>query len=154
MKKLLILVMMFTMLFSVKTNLFTFAAVDTNAVNKKMLSSINQLRAEQGEQALTMDSSLISIANIRSQEASGKWSHTRPNGQQGADMIPADKWRGENLSYVTGTEDPAEAAEIMFKDLVASPTHYDNMVFDKFTKIGISSYVENGKITVAYMFSS
>ena len=69
-------------------------------------------------------------------------------------MIPPDKWRGENLSYVTGTEDVAEASKIMFDNLVASPTHYDNMVFNQFTKIGISSYVENGKITVAYMFSS
>ncbi|MBQ6968256.1 MAG: CAP domain-containing protein [Lachnospiraceae bacterium] len=150
MKKLLFLVMLFTMLFSVNA----YAAVDTNALNNNMLSSINQLRASLGEQALTIDSSLISIANIRSQEASSKWSHTRPNGTQGADMIPADKWRGENLSYITGTENAAEASKIMFDDLVASPTHYDNMVFDKFTKIGISSYVENGKITVAYMFSS
>ncbi len=142
--------MLFTMLFSVNA----FGAVDTNALNNKMLSSINGLRASLGLQALSMDSSLVSIANIRSQEASSKWSHTRPNGTQGADMIPPDKWRGENLSYVTGTEDVAEASKIMFDNLVASPTHYDNMVFNQFTKIGISSYVENGKITVAYMFSS
>ena len=150
MKKFLFLVMLFTMLFSVNA----FGAVDTNALNNKMLSSINQLRASLGRGPLVTDSSLITIANTRSQEAASKWSHTRPNGTQGADMIPADKWRGENLSYITGTEDVEQASKIMFDDLVASPTHYDNMVFDKFTKIGISSYVANGKITVAYMFSN
>ena len=150
MKKFLFLVIVFTLFFSIDA----FAAVDINAVNNKMLSSINELRASTGNKALALDSGLNSIADVRSQEASTKWSHTRPNGQQGVDMIPSDRWRGENLSYVTGTEDAAEAAQIMFKNLVASPTHYDNMVFGQFTKIGISTYVENGKITVAYMFSS
>ena len=150
MKKFIFSVLVFTMLFSVNA----FAAVDTNALNASMLTSINQLRASLGEGALVVDSSLVSIANVRSQEASVKWSHTRPNGTQGADMISANKWRGENLSYITGTEDVSEASRIMFDNLVASPTHYDNMVFGQFTRIGISSYVENGKITVAYMFSS
>lgn len=150
MRKLLFMVVLFTMLFGVNA----YGAVDTNALNNALLEDINGLRMSQGLQPLSIDSGLISIANIRSQEASSKWSHTRPNGQQGAHMIPSDRWRGENLSYVTETDDVAQASQIMFDNLVASPTHYDNMVFDQFTRIGIASYVGNGKITVAYMFSS
>ncbi|MCR4590713.1 MAG: CAP domain-containing protein [Lachnospiraceae bacterium] len=149
MRKLLFMVILFTMLFSVDAY-----AVNTNAVNNAMLQNINELRASQGLKALAIDSSLISIANIRSKEASSKWSHTRPNGEQGVKMIPGNKWKGENLSYVRETEDVEEASKIMFDNLVASPAHYDNMVFGEYTRIGISSYVGNGKITVAYMFSS
>ncbi len=152
MKKFIFLVLVFTILLHV--NLNVCADVDTGALNSAMLNSINQLRASRGVGPLTIDSSLVTIANVRSQEASVKWSHTRPDGTQGADMIAANKWRGENLSYVTGTEDVGEASKIMFDNLVASPTHYDNMVFNQFTRIGISTYVANGKITVAYMFSS
>ncbi len=138
------------MLFSVDA----FAAVDINALNNRMLSSINELRASNGVKALTLDRDLISVANIRSQEASSNWSHTRPNGEQGVELISSNKWRGENLSRIKGTEDPAKAASVMFEDLVASPAHYDNMVFGEFTRIGISSYVEGDKITVAYLFSN
>lgn len=141
-------------LFSVLSCVNVSAAVDTNTLNNNMLQNINDLRASLGLNALRIDSSLISIANIRSDEAGEEWSHTRPNGEQGVEMIPADRWRGENLSNITETEDVSEAARIMFDNLVESPDHYDNMVFEEFTRIGISSHVENGKITVAYMFSS
>ena len=149
-KRILFLTVFFTMLFCVNVS----AAVDTNALNNNMLQNINDLRESLGLKALKIDSSLISIANIRSDEAAEEWSHTRPNGEQGVEMIPADRWRGENLSNVTDTEDASEAARVMFDSLVESPDHYDNMVFEEFTRIGISSHVENGKITVAYIFSS
>lgn len=144
------MVTVFTVLFSVNA----YAGIDANALNNEMLSNINELRATQGAGPLKMDSSLISVANIRSKEASVEWSHTRPNGQQGVEMIAGNKWKGENLSNVSKADDVTEAAEYMFDNLVASPTHYDNMVFGDFTKIGISSYIKDGTITVAYMFSS
>jgi len=149
-KRIIIIASVFSLLSCVNV----FAAVDTNALNNSMLQNINDLRESLGLQPLKIDSSLISIANIRSDEASDEWSHTRPNGEQGVEMIPADRWRGENLSNIIDTEDVTEAAKIMFDNLVESPEHYDNMVFDQFTRIGIASHVEDGKITVAYMFSS
>ena len=149
-KRLLFLVIAFTWIFSVDA----FAAVDINALNNKMISYINELRVSTGVGVLELDRDLIAVADIRSEEASANWSHTRPNGEQGVELIPSDKWRGENLSRIKGTEDPGKAAKVMFDDLVASPAHYDNMVFGDFTKIGISSYVEGDKITVAYLFSN
>ena len=154
MKKFVSLLLTILLAITMLMHVSVFGEVDTESLNSAMLTSINQLRASVGQGPLVTDTQLITIANVRAQEASVKWSHTRPDGTQGADMIPANKWRGENLSYITGTEDVSEASKIMFDNLVASPTHYDNMVFGEFTKIGISSYVENGKITVAYMFSS
>ena len=147
----------------------TVGTVDTGAsnvtlLNNTMLSKINGLRESQGVGDLSIDATLNSYAAIRSEEAATKWSHTRPNGAQGCDMIPANKWRGENLSYVTYPEfgytqaEQMAAADVMFDNLVASPTHYDNMVFGSFTKIGIRTSVlgtgDGTRLTTAYMFSS
>ncbi|SKC07793.1 Cysteine-rich secretory protein family protein [Lachnospiraceae bacterium] len=136
----------------------------TTSMNDRLLDEINDLRKSKGLKELTIDSTLTTIADTRSTEASKKWSHERPNGEQGTEMISSDLWRGENLSCVTypgykGSEkDQEKAADTMFDNLVASPAHYDNMVFKNYTKIGISSELtetsDGTKITVAYMFSN
>lgn len=141
-----------------------YASEDVSLVNRQFLNDINNLRASQGLEALSMDASLVNIAQVRAQEASTTWSHTRPNGKQGITMLPADKWRGENLAYVqygsfTYTQQEQVAAEkLMFENLKASPTHYKNMVFENFTKIGICTYVSQTgsgyKLTTAFMFSN
>ena len=135
-----------------------------SALNNMMLEKMNQLRASVGAGSLVYDDTLNSYAGVRSVEASTKWSHTRPDGSQGCDMIPPSKWRGENLSYVTvpgfsySNAEQAEAAQVMFDNLVASPTHYDNMTFGSFTKVGIRTNVmqtgDGTRITTAYLFSS
>lgn len=137
---------------------------DVTQLNAQLLNDINSLRASQGLPGLTLDAGLTAIAATRSQEASTVWSHTRPNGQQGISMLPSDKWRGENLSYVqygSFTFTPSEqssAASLMFANLKASPTHYKNMVFNNFTKIGIATTATNTasgiKLTTAYMFTN
>lgn len=137
---------------------------NVNRLNEMMLDKINELRASVGVCSLSTNTTLNSYAGTRAVEATIKWSHTRPNGTQGCDMIPASKWRGENLSYVIipnfsySEDDQMKAAETMFDNLVASPAHYDNMVFGDFTKIGIRTNVTNvpegTKLTTAYLFSN
>lgn len=149
---------------AVKTSVVKKSDERTGEVNDKLLSEINSLRASKGLGELKMDSTLVSIAGTRSEEASEKWSHERPNGEQGIDMIDSTRWRGENLSYVVypgyeGSEkEQDKVVEKMFDSLVASPTHYDNMVFGNFTKIGIATDItetsEGTKLTTAYMFSN
>jgi len=159
--KILIICAFVVMIFPVAS---VYAAEDVSLVNRQFLNDINNLRASQGLNALSMDSSLTSIAQVRAQEASTTWSHTRPNGTQGISMLPANKWRGENLAYVqygsfTYTQQEEVAAEqLMFENLKASPTHYKNMVFESFTKVGIYTYVSQTntgyKLTTAFMFSN
>ncbi len=137
---------------------------NVNYLNDLMLDYMNDLRASVGVGPLSYDDTLNSYAGTRSVEATTKWSHTRPNGAQGCDMIPGNKWRGENLSYVTvpdfgySKEEQEEAANVMFDNLVASPTHYDNMTFGNFTKVGIRTNVANTsggtRLTTAYLFSN
>ena len=69
------------------------AADQTSTMNARLLADINNLRAEQGLPALTLDSELNSYAAVRSEEINTVWSHTRPNGTSGADMISSTKWR-------------------------------------------------------------
>ncbi len=143
---------------------FNAAASSAEVVDSEMLTQINNLRTQRGLSALVLDESLTDIAETRANEASFKWSHQRPNGEQGTDMISNDKWRGENLSYVnysnySGTSSEQEiVADVMFQNLCNSQAHLDNMVFSEYTKIGIASYevaTSNGKkITTAYMFSN
>lgn len=119
-----------------------------------LLQNINNLRTEQGLNPLVLDKKLIEVATVRAQECSTKWSHTRPNGKQGLDAIPGNVWKGENLSMMEGSASEATTAE-MFRMLCESPTHYDNMVFEEFTRIGIASYeAADGCVYVAYMFAS
>ena len=150
-----------TFILASTTSVFASGAT---SVDSAMLSKINSLRAANGLSALTLDSTLCSYAETRSVEAATTWSHTRPNGTQGADMIPRNKWRGENLSYVTysgysGSDaEQASAADLMYTNLYNSATHRDNMLFGQFTKIGIAtSVVQTGsgtRLTTAYMFSN
>lgn len=137
---------------------------NVNILNNLMLQKMNELRKSVGAGPLAIDATLNSYAATRAVEATTKWSHTRPNGSQGCDMIPGNKWRGENLSYVVvpgfsySESEQEEAAQIMFDNLVASPTHYDNMTYGSFTKVGIRTNVAdtgNGtKLTTAYLFSN
>lgn len=120
----------------------------------QLVREINNLRAENGLEPLVLDKELNDVASVRSAEASQKWSHTRPNGTQGVNAIKGNCWKGENLSMMEGSADEYTTAE-MFQMLCASETHYDNMVFSEFTRIGISSYeAADGCVYVAYMFAS
>ena len=120
----------------------------------QLVREINNLRAESGLNPLILDKELNTVASVRSQECSQKWSHTRPNGKQGVDAISGNVWKGENLSMMEGSADEYTTAE-MFQMLCDSPTHYDNMVFEEFTRIGISSYeASDGCVYVAFMFAS
>lgn len=144
----------------------TIEAAKGNSIdpmNTALLGNINELRQEKGVEPLVIDEELTKIAEIRAQEASLTWSHIRPDGTHGYDMVEAKQWSGENLAYVKYADfeytdsELSETADFMYANLAASPAHYDNMIFANFDKIGISTYTvsdENGtKLVTAFMFS-
>lgn len=137
-----------------------------NLFKTRLLQNINSLRASLGLGALTADACLASGASVRANEISSNWSHTRPNGDRGlyvlegcggyyADAVncirnglPHSYAMGENLavsyswSDYTGTDEEILAlADETFQNWVASPTHYENLVYAGYTKIGIGLYV-------------
>lgn len=130
-------------------------------ISSLLLSHINNLRSSLGLNTLAVESFLVNIGQIRANEASYCWSHTRPDGSFSLDLIPLDRYAGENLAYKIVYDDISAnlIADQMYTALYNSPSHYDNMVYADFNKIGIYTYkstTDDGgiKYTSAMMFSS
>ena len=84
---------------------------------------------------------------------SGKFSHTRPNGQSGLTLIKGNKAKGENIAMGQKT------CEQVTKAWYNSKGHRDNMLSGnkaskKFTKVGIACYEYNGVTYWAQVFSN
>ena len=107
----------------------------------QVLTLINEIRRNNGLTELTMNYTLVQVANVRSEEISRNWSHTRPDG--------TDWWTvhtqygiygklGENLAY--GQTTPTEVVE----DWMNSEGHRANILTPEFTSIGISVCIIDG----------
>ena len=97
-----------------------------------ILNYINNYREKKELPALLIDAELCGYADIRVKEIQTKWSHERPNGEQGYDLIPINRYAGENLAKgYTNSND-------VYKAWLASPSHLENIVYVNFTKIGIA----------------
>ena len=138
---------------------------ETLDYNLRLLERINTLRYNVGVGQLYISQELNNIANTRAVECSSLWSHTRPDGTQGTDMIDKSKWAGENLSmtgdtsYNESEKSQRNAADYIFDKLCKSQGHYDNMVRKEFKYIGIGTYTKDLRkdgytYYTAYMFSS
>ena len=132
-----------------------------NLLISAIISCINSYRGS----SLYSDGTLISYASTRAADSSYCWSHTRPDGTRGCDMISSDKWRGENLCKVcissgfTGSDDQIYAlASRIVSDWAGSSGHYANMVCGDFTYVGVYTYasVSGDSVTfyTAAMFSN
>ena len=107
----------------------------------QVLNLINQIRRENGLGELTMDYTLMQIANVRAEEATRNWSHTRPDGSNWWTLHQQYGLHGkfgENLAY--GQEDPAEVVQ----DWMDSEGHRVNILTPDFKTIGISVYYNDG----------
>ena len=103
---------------------------------------VNDIRAEAGLNELAWDNNLESVANVRANEISQSFSHTRPNGKQWY-TVNSKIQGGENLAYGFDT------AEDVVNAWMNSPTHKDNILYDEFEKVAISIYEENGTYYIA-----
>lgn len=119
---------------------------------------LNGLREEQGLSPLKKSSSLASGARVRAKEMFdyNYFAHSRPDGGSWDSVFKVEvplsgySYLGENLAQTTGML--PNAAYIM--DLwTNSPGHYENMVREVYTHVGIGvfyGYIEGkGKYTYA-----
>lgn len=154
-KRIMVAAMVITVFMGFSINTLAAAKANTEVMNEEMLNKINELRATHDLPALNVDTDLVSYAQIRANEITKKFSHTRPDGTEGLDIIPLSKsYAGENLSWHVMDQGIDAAVEGTFTALVNSPSHLDNMIAPEYTKIGIASIEINGKMYVAYMFSN
>lgn len=154
-KRIMVAAMVITVFMGFSINALAAAKANTEVINEEMLNKINELRATHDLPALNVDTDLVSYAQIRANEITKKFSHTRPDGTEGLDIIPLSKnYAGENLSWHVMDQGVDATVEGTFTALVNSPSHLENMIAPEYTKIGIASVEFNGRMYVAYMFSN
>ena len=115
-------------------------AVNRETIAEEILELVNAERARYGLKPLKLASDLNRYAATRAKEIVKQFSHTRPNGENGALIIPKAKYRGENLSAGS-----ASAQAVMYQ-WMNSPEHRDNILFGDYEELGVG-YVfdENGR---------
>lgn len=100
----------------------------------------NELRAEKGLPPLRYDENLSAYAQFRASELKESFSHVRPNGQSYKVGMNIGRAVGENIAAGKAT---ADETIVQFRN---SPKHYDTILYDQFTKIGMGlAYVPQSK---------
>ena len=107
---------------------------------------VNEIRTENGLGTLEWDNNLETVANVRANEISENFSHTRPNGKAWY-TVNSKIQGGENLAFGF---DNAEDAVDAWMD---SPTHRENILYDDFRKVAISIYEEDETYYWSQQFS-
>ena len=114
-----------------------------------VLKGTNQVRRENGAEALQLDAELTKLAMQRAAECALMYSHTRPNGFNcftiGTD---SDLLIGENIA--AGQTTSAEVVD----DWEHSPGHFANMVNADAKQMGIGVFENNGIIYWVQLFST
>ena len=96
-------------------------------------NQVNDKRAEAGLDSLAWDKNLETSSNVRAEECSVSFSHTRPSGKAWY-TVDSKNQGGENLAFGFDTADDAVEA------WMNSPTHRDNIEYPDFTRVAISIY--------------
>lgn len=127
-------------------------------VEKEILRLCNIEREKEGLKPLTWFEDAYYFTQIRAEEASQVWSHTRPNGKNwytvyndaGVFLIGRS---GENLFDTVGHSITNYAA-IAVEGWMNSPGHRANILNPNFTRIAISIVQHDNQITAAQNFFS
>ena len=106
-----------------------------------ILEAINAERLKAGASPLSYRSDIQASANLRAQEASQLWSHTRPNGQP---YYSADnRIYGENLAKGYKKDEQIMTA------WMNSKSHRENMLNGKYKGVCFGRYVKSGEEYIA-----
>lgn len=117
--------------------------IDLAAFRAEVVRLINLERAKNGLNALEPLRALDDLADIRANESSVLFSHTRPNGKDGLTIFSdhnfAYRVAGENLS--SGFSSPAKLVAAWMH----SKSHRGNILSGKFIRLGAGLYVNAEK---------
>lgn len=108
----------------------------------EMIAYANNVRAQKGLNALTVDQGLMAAAQRRAEELVGYYAHTRPDGSDISTLFSKVSSYGENISAGLVT---AQATMSSFEN---SATHLATMINSNFTKTGVGFvYVPGSEYT-------
>lgn len=113
-------------------------AIDRSTFAEEILRLVNEERAKENLKPLELADDLCQWANIRAKECVELFSHTRPNGEDGLNIISSKKYRtrGENLSLGSSTP------EQVMDQWMNSPSHRDNILFPDYTHLGVGYFYD------------
>ena len=129
---------------SLDESLLTVAASYDDAKAYEVLAMVNQERANQGLNALTMDADLFSAAKVRAAEIQVSFSHTRPDGT--SCFTVSDKACGENIAA------GYRSVSNVMNAWMNSTGHRENILRRYYKSIGISCYNYNGTLYWVQLF--
>ena len=112
----------------------------------------NNYRSLVGVPSLTLDSFLMTAADIRAKELSNSFSHTRPNGSSCFTVLSE-----LGISYGTAGENIAagySSPQSVMEGWYSSSGHYQNIISSKFKKIGIGVNIINNQYYWVQIFSN
>ena len=119
---------------------------------KEILDLVNQERQKAGLNALELDAALCNAAQTRSQEQTGVFSHTRPNGQSCFSVLDENgiSYRGAGENIAMGQR----SAEEVMNGWMNSEGHRANILNSSFTKLGVGCYQDSaGKLYWTQLFT-
>lgn len=99
---------------------------DLVGINELLLSLVNQARAEEGLNPLTLHSGMADAAQLRANELLESYSHTRPNGSEYYTVL-----KEAGIDYAPGGENIAAgytSVEAVFDGWMNSPGHRANIL--------------------------
>ncbi len=135
-------------------------AVNTKAANDEytplyeaMVEELNEYRASEGLEPLSLNETLCDMAEIRSQEITVSFSHTRPDGRKSSTIFEefdyAKGYSGENIGYHF-----KKSPSAILEAWLDSEGHRANMFSADYDSIGVGLYEENGYYYWTQVFSS
>ncbi len=117
---------------------------------KEVFERVNKLRKKHGRKALRLSSDLCQFADIRAEELTENFSHTRPDGASCFSIFDDTEYEegaaAENVAK--GHRDPEEVVTGWYN----SSGHKKNMLNTKYSQIGIGYYVKNGSAHWVQLF--
>ena len=116
-----------------------------NNTEAEVIAKVNEIRVANGLNTLRYDASLEASADVRADELTVRFSHTRPDGSDWYTANP-DLMYGENLA------DGYNTADAVVNAWMASPEHKANILKPDFTPVAVSTAVKNGKTYWAQEF--
>lgn len=123
-----------------------------NTAVEQVVNLVNNERAKQGLEPLTLDTKLTKAAQVRANEIEVAFSHTRPNGSSFSTVLKEHgvnfRGAGENIAW-----GQRSASEVM-NAWMNSSGHRANILNSKYKSIGVGYYVNNsGRIYWTQLFT-
>jgi len=125
---------------------------DSFQFSQELLTALQALRNTEALPAISLDPALSALAQMRAQEASILWGHTRPNHTDFTTVLSDNHYiyhsATENLHKATS----GYPAQWVLEDWLHSQSHKANLLNPAVTHFGIGVYTRNGTVYTAFLF--